>query len=519
MAKSADSFNTISKQLINNGYKEGFSFGALPNDYRRYLATNNFATEVFKSQINRLYENTKRPVVIIAHSFGTLLTLTNLLKNQNDKEFMKKIKKFIAMAPPFSGATKLLDVFFHGNKDFNSKISNYPIFSQFLLYKSLPTIMELRPLPMAAKIFTDSSYSELGNALRDRLEIEKNCKIKNCDISEIKTKTEKFDEIFKGYFPSLLDSECTYESPESYESINIKNNKALSRKCYTYIYNVGDCPTIITNSANPTTEEIEKDSYCNKFEKEYFYQGECNNEKRNCLDKIYYSDKCPNVYSDTEAVEFLINNFNNDFSKEYGEINENYFDNYETIKNGVKNSIEYQKKIDLIKELPVPPVDTELVYGSFNPTTTALFLDDNDFTKEVKENEIYEKGGDGTVPTWSSLLTGFKWIYDKKKKNLSQKIKLIEYCSRLALTGKYKYDPYKEQNFGAIGCKCFDKYNKYDDIEQCSHATMLGDNELFKYIYSVIKDPKDNIDDDINSKKEAIKKYDNDLYNILNTAK
>lgn len=68
-----------------------------------YLATNNFASKVFKSQINRLYENTGKSVVIIAHSFGTLLTLTNLLKNEKDKNFLKKIKIFIAMEPSFAG--------------------------------------------------------------------------------------------------------------------------------------------------------------------------------------------------------------------------------------------------------------------------------------------------------------------------------------------------------------------------------------------------------------------------------
>ena len=246
--KAADSFNTISKNLKNKGYKEGFSFGALPNDYRRYLESNNFASEVFRTQVDRLYENTGKPVTIIAHSYGTLLTLTNLLKNQNDTKFMKKIKKFIAMAPPFSGSTKNLKIFLHGLEDFNSNlfdtsipISLFPIFGQNLMLKNLPAIMQTRPLPIAAQIFIDPSYIELGNALRDRIELEKNCKNTNRPDSEIKSKTEKFDEIFKGYFPSLLDSECSYEN-------NIGGNQeTLNRKCYTNIYNVGDCPKLLLN--------------------------------------------------------------------------------------------------------------------------------------------------------------------------------------------------------------------------------------------------------------------------------
>ena len=523
-AKAADSFYTISKNLIHQKYKEGFSLAALPNDFRRFLASNNFATQVFESQINRLYNNTGKPVVIIAHSYGTLLTLTNLLKFENDKEFMKKIKKFIAMAPPFAGSSKLLDVFLHTTKDFDSNMANYPNFGQYLLYKSLPTIMELRPQPMAAKIFTDSEYEELGNALKERIEIERDCKNKNCDTSLIESKSENFDKIFKGYFPSLLDSECEYES---FDHIIGYNEETFNRKCFTNIYNVGDCPTIITKSVNPTKTNFEKDKYCKQFGKKYFYQGECVNKERNCLDEMYYSNKCPNVYSNTKALNFLLERFNTIFSSKFGKIDKNYFDNHEIIKEGVKNSIEHQKKIDLIKELPIPPVDTELLYATFYPTTATLILDDNDFTKE---GEFFDKGGDDTVPAWSSLLTGLKWIYDKKKNNLNQNIKLIEYCSRLAQPGKYRYDANKKQNFGAISCVCLNKEdNLYDkEIKECSHAGMLHDENLIKYLYSVINDPKDKIIH-TTSKKDAAKRYDKyydytgecnkNIYDILETAK
>lgn len=411
------SFYKISQELIHRGYKEGFSLGALPNDYRRYLSTNNFATNIFKNQIERLYKNTGKPVVIIAHSFGTLVTLTNLLLKQEDKVFLKKIKKFIAMAPPFAGSSKLLDVFLHGMKDFDTSNpiikTNFNIFGQYLIYKSLPTVLELRPLPIAAKIFTDSEYSELGDAIRDILSIERDCQSTDCDVSEIKNKTSNYDKLFKGYFPSLLDSDCSYEP-------NYKGNEdVLYRKCYTGIYNVGECPTIITKSVNPNIFNIKREIYCKRYGAEYFYQGECNEQNKNCLDQIYYSEKTPYVYDNKEAINFLIDRFNKDFSKEYGNIDKNYFDSHKTIRKGLQNSIEYQKKIDLIKELPVPPVDTELLYASFNPTFASFILDDKNFTEEAV---IYEKGGDGTVPTWSSLLTGLKWVYDKKKKNLPQKI-------------------------------------------------------------------------------------------------
>ena len=479
------SFNKISKSLINKGYKEGFSLGALPNDYRRYLATNNFAIEVFKTQIERLYKNTGKPVIIIGHSFGTLLSLTNLIINKDDTNFMKKIKTFIAMAPPFSGSSKLLDIFLHGNRDIMDMIIvNYNIIGQYLLYKSLPVAMELRPLSIAAKIFTDKSYSELSEALKGRLEIERDCETTNCDIKTIKSKTEKFDNLYKDYFPSLLDPECSYESYMS------GYNEVLYRKCYTNIYNVGDCPSIITQSENPTIDNFKKDLYCNKKGKGYYYQGECDDKERNCLDGMYYSDKCPNPFSNTKAVNYILKRFNDNYSERYGNLTDSIFDSYENIREGIKKSIEYQNKISKIKDLPFPPVDTILLYGAFTPTIASLVLDDDDFTKE---GTIFNKGGDGTVPTWSSLLTGLKWIYDKKKKKLPQKIKLVEYCSRLSNSGQYKYDPNKDQNFAAIGCRClFSNSKSYSsDLSKCSHAEMLSDDNLFDYLFSVVCDPKE----------------------------
>ena len=277
-------------------------------------------------------------------------------------------------------------------------------------------------------------------------------------------------------------------------------------------------------------EKFQNDYYCNKYGEHFFYQGECEDTKRNCLDEIYYSDKCPYVYSDNDAVNFMLKRFEK-FSEEYAVITRDYFDSHETIRSGLKNSIEYLNKISLIKELPIPPVDVDIVYASFHPTIASLVLDDNDFTKE---GIILTKGGDDTVPTWSSLLTGLKWIYDKKKKNLNQKIKLIEYCSRLAKTGQYQYNKNKEQNFAANSCRCLDQdKNVYlkmkDDTDKCNHAQMLQDENLFEYLYSVVNDPKEVVNEipefKINAAKFYKPEYDyeqecnRDIYNILNTAK
>ena len=111
---------------------------------------------------------------------------------------------------------------------------------------------------------------------------------------------------------------------------------------------------------------------------------------------------------------------------------------------------------------------------------------------------------------------------------------MIEYCSRLAKEGQYQYNKNKEQNFAAISCRCLDtKKNIYlknkEETDKCTHAQMLQDENLFEYLYSVINDPKEIVDDFSQSKIDAANSYkpnydyeqecNNDIYNILNTAK
>ena len=522
---AAKSYKSISKKLIKRGYQEGFSLGGLPNDYRRFLATNNFAEKVFRNQIERLYKNTGKPVVIVAHSYGTLLTLTNLV-NQKNKDLLPKIKKFIAIAPPFAGSSKLLDVFLHGMNDWNKsfdilgkeiKISNYNIFGQYLMYKSLPTITELRPLSIAAKLFTNNEYKELGDALRERISYENNCRYKNCGSNL----TPKFDKLFKGYYPSFSDSECKYEN------INSETQNTLSRKCFTELYNVGECPTVLTKSTSSNPYEFKSEKICGQKKSEYYFQGDCDINNKNCLDNIY-SKKGPYVFDDKEALDYIILRYNKNFAKKFDgrTIDKRYFDTVDQIRAGSKILIDYHNKISLIKDLPPPPVDTDLVYASFAETPAAFVLNKNDFTLKGDE---FSKGGDNTVPTWSSLLTGLKWLYDKKVKNLKQKYKLVEYCSRLGKEGKYKLNPNIEQNFIALGCSCINNKNEYiKSFGDCTHATMINDDFLIDYIISVVDDPKAS-NDVTESKRQAVKIFDSsknyesicnsELKRILETAK
>ena len=82
------------------GYKEGFSlvqFLMILEGLQQQMNLQKFLD--FKQRIYIILQEKK--VIIIVHSFGTLNTLNNLIYKEN-KDLIPKIKKFIAIGPPFA---------------------------------------------------------------------------------------------------------------------------------------------------------------------------------------------------------------------------------------------------------------------------------------------------------------------------------------------------------------------------------------------------------------------------------
>ena len=528
---AAKVYYTMIERLRQMGYSEGFSYGAVPSDYRRFLATNNFATNSFKYQVERLYKNTGKPIVIIAHSYGTLLTLNNLIgKNKN---LASKIKKFVAIAGPFAGSTKLLDVFLHGMHDWDVefyigskliKITNYNIYGQYIMYKALPTIMELRPLPIISKLFKDDKYKDFAEAIRERLSLEKYCKNNRgkCTEEYIKENSVKFKSIFgEDSFPDLSSKECKLEN-KFLQIIKKEKSSMFDIPCMTEMFNVAECPTLILKDKdfNPQIENIE--SYCGiKNNSLYYSQEECKDEK--CIDNIYLENG-PYPFEDKEKNKVFIDRFNEKYSDEFDgkKIDNSYFESKESFKKKIKTLIEHHKKISITQSLPIPPVDTDILYSTYNPTKTTFLFDKN---KKDNFADILDYGGDDTVPNWSSLLTGFKWLYDKKVNNLKQEIRLVEFCSKLGKDGKYKFDEDKSKIFSAISCDCIDKNNNYvSNVNPCNHGAMISDSFIVKYMEAVVNNKtesivysrdKKNAVDDYNPNLNYVYECNNDLKNMF----
>ena len=487
-------FGLLVENLENLGYTRGFSLAGVPNDFRRFISTNDFAYESLQYHIENMEKLTGKPVIIIAHSFGNLVTLNALTKFP---ELKNKIKKWISLAPPFAGATKAIDYFLHGITDFNFNIasfiskSHFHDFGQSIMLKSIPTVYELQPFTIFYKLFKSEEYSKFAEAIRERINLEKECKEKKCSESDIESKGIQFNYYFKEYFPSLTLDECNYE-----ETVG-GNQDANNKKCMTELFNIVDCPSVIKvqenqNNLNDTYYDIE--DYCNQAGEDLYYIADDEDIKdsnycNNLLNEIpYVYDK----YS-TE-LEDLIRIYNRNYKQNIKKDDKDFFETKEEILETIKTMNKYLKEKSLIKDLPIPPVDIDIVYSSFTKTMAAEFIDKNNLLTKY----IYKKGGDGTVPTWSSLLTALKWIYDKKINDLPQNIRLVEYCSRLT-------DSNPNLNyFLPISCQCIENNVYKKDLEACSHQNMLSDEDnLFKYINDEIKKDIENKE----NKKKAIENY------------
>ena len=525
-------FRSMINRLTEMGYREGFSFAGLPFDYRRFLYKNKFAINAFKYHIERMYKNTGKKVIIVAHSYGTLLTLSNLVGA--NKDLSNKIKKFIAIGGPFAGSSKLLDVFLHGMTawdvniplgDQTIKVINYNPYGQHIMYKALPTIMELRPLPILKELFTNKDYKDFADAIKERLNLEKVCK-KNkntCTKDYINKNNVKFKKMFGDAYPDLTSKDCKLTN-SLYKELKRSKYDMFDSVCMTEMFLPSQCPMVLKKSQlfNPkltTSDSIEK--LCGiKNSSLYYVSGDCDND--NCVDNIYIKD-FSYPFKNKEKTQFFIDRFNKDYSKEFGKkIDNNYFEKIESFQNKYKKLIETHKKNSLTQNLPIPPVDTDVIYTTFNPTKSVFLYNTNNMDSF---DDYYGYGGDDTVPNWSSLLTGFKWLYDKKKNNLKQEIKLVEFCSKLGKNSEFKYQSKNQKTFSALWCDCLDSSGKYDkNVKGCSHAAMISDSYLIDYVEKNVYRSNEKIVKS-KEKEKAIENYDpnenyvskcnNDLRNIF----
>jgi len=548
-------FEKMHERFRHMGYREGFSMAGIPFDFRRFVTTNYEFKKILKSQVERLYRNTNKKVVIVAHSFGCLNALEELIGE--DSKFLSKIKKFIAISPPFAGASKAVEILLNGSKEFDANVnfSGFDLldvelssFAQKLLSPFFPPMYELKPNPALFSIFHDKKYIRLREAISERIDLEKSCRENNCDRKEIASKSIKFNKLFSNksdntpMFPSLLDEVCNLEklgSDPKYLKRIADFKKSTERvpnffPCRNDMYDIINCPTVVVRSNNDeeATETIEK--FClknrkveanilpqsNLFDgKSPFFNFACESKNPQCLGN-FLSQFSPYPYSDEKMTD-LIDRFYKNYKYQFKDIVINtdlIFESVEEFMEVIRLMTSHQEKISKTNKLSIPKVDTILVYGSFLPTKTAFVFDSKRNPSKFENINTIWKGGDGTVSSWSSLLVGLKWIFDKYeqgKKVYKQKIQLVEYCSILSKSGsKYLYNKSAEipQEFSVISCDCLDSDGLYKVKEtssaKCDHSNMINDSKVIKLVEENLADDNFIVTNDI---MNAVRNFESNL--------
>ena len=504
------------------GYTDGFSAAGISFDYRRYINTFKFFQNSLEYEINRLYRNTGKPVVIISHSLGGLLAYNEFLKMPS--ESLKKVKSFVPIVPPFAGASHLLEAYLYGLSDFNTEINiadliNIKVemhkFSESLYFSMAPVVGELRPQNGLLKALAKPEYSQLKLAIEELINVEKECWDKNCPSEKVKSMTKNYNELFGDDFYSLDEEDCQLDEEEIQ---NIKNNKLslnFARKCVTNIYDILKCPFLLyENDFKYNVPSKHMRDLCGVYNSSLLYlTGEDKSEEdsKTLLDSLFEGNaKYP--YSFNE-FNILLEEYNKNFAEKYNKkLTKDDFETEEEFQQKGKKNIEYVQNNSLIQDLPIPPVDTYIVYSNYHNTDIGFIYDNKNKDKSTFDSDEYlGNGGDGTVPNFSTMLTGMKWLYEKKKNNLKQTIKLIEYCSIAGKEGNkyaYNHNNFKDKTFVALTCNCINPDNKsYNNID-CSHAASPKDSYMIDLIKNEIVFDENNLNDFNDDKKKAIKSYD-----------
>ena len=531
-------FYVMIQYYRNMGYRDGFSASGLSFDYRRYIHSNKFFENSLIYEINRLYRNTGKPVIIISHSLGGLLVLANFIRMR--KDILSKVKSFVPIVPPIAGSSHLLEAYFYGLPDLNAEIKIGDIydfkveltpFSESLYFSYAPVVAELRPQFSLIEELNKEEYAKLKLAVKELINEEDECWDKNCPSDKVKEMTKNYYDVFGDDFPLLSDPDCQLTEDEiNYIKSNKNNiNSVKFRKCITNIYNIFNCPLILFEkefSSEVPAEHLY--DLCDIYNSSLYYLAspEEENEK---YKKIFNNNKNENFQSKITPIEsifkgnakypynfkefnYFLEQYNTKYASKYNKtLSKDDFETEEEFQLKGKRNVEYNRKTNLLKGYPISPVNTYIIYGNYRNTDVGFVYDDRKKEKETfDKNEYLTKGGDGTVNNYSTMLVGMKWLFEKKMKNLEQDIKLIEYCSFAGKEGKYAYNTqtFKNKSYIALSCDCINPDNKSFNKKDCHHSAIPQDSFVINLVKNEIIIDDKNLEDFSEDKRNAIKEYD-----------
>lgn len=203
-------FKVFFKMLNEMGYVPGLTYQSIPYDFRLSLKHNQLS-KLFKNNISRLHQLTRKKVILLGHSLGNNNIHTELLNLEQDFKD-KNIKVWVGVGAALSGVLKAFRVLMSGDPElmvFHKKIGVHYQAGLEAINNFFP-LYELLPID-SYKLYKDEEWFK---AVEKRLKYEK---------GEISYENSGFK-----FLPKITDK-C---SPSNY--------KAFETGCKLGIYNITD---------------------------------------------------------------------------------------------------------------------------------------------------------------------------------------------------------------------------------------------------------------------------------------
>ena len=482
-----------------------------PYYFNEAECTNTQYEEQLKNQINQLYENTGKKVIIIGHSYGTLNINYQLNKSE---ELRKKVEQVIYIAGPLGGASKSDQMITSGSDEI--KIISSWLFKvgverefQSMTYPFSKSTYSLRNKSIN-DIFKGEKYNNLKKAIYDRMKFEE-CQNEALINNQNPNKCE-FDKESNNLLNSLLhntlndnDLKCKVQDNWDSHKTNFDSLSNDSTKeshpssyfpCHFNFFDNENCPIVkikekenILNKPN----ETKKKELCNnndKFNSYYLCSDDQKNESDNCLN------------------DFILKYGN--FANKYGHISHlNQSEIYNHMDEVIKN-------LDNIcgPDINVADVNTIFIFNKSFETKMAFLYSLEDYSTSqllpfLSKKDIVFTGGDGSVQSDSVIYPALKALYDKKLGTFKSEINLVDFCS--PIKNEYLYSD-KSKDLGKIynylNFECRQPNGEYDstNMQVCSHASMHSDYHIISYVKDVILSKK-LTDDKINQLEHNFSKY------------
>jgi len=441
--------------FMNVGYKVGINLFASPIDWR-LRPNDEYNYKMVKQTVDFAYNVTQKPVILVCHSYGGLVSLSYLY-TLPDEEKDKKIARMVTIGTPFLGVSKAVNNFILGTEEFNTIIDvfGFKFIDLFISMENQKAMAQKNP----------SGFEFFPKDFLMKQENQTYIKI-----------------IFKRVEAENKISECITNYYKQHKGTPLFNDNLINLSCIQPILK---------------TYKTDLEQFTIFFP--FFPKLEHGCGKRDVYFATCGPDVCPSVWDEYCRLNFfdyyknnlLEINDNGNLVKVKGTNTQQFID--VTLKYGIGDpdkewlDEEHKKYGDQkLTDLPHPEIPLTIIFGNFAQTEVAYKIPENpkpitDQNKYVRPAFGYElatfQGGDGSVNALSLLLPPLKWAHEHSEFKCKMPLEIVGYCQNEKYKHSFNFGNYTHNSYRTINCRC-DK----PQAEGCMHASMLGDPHVFELV-------------------------------------